>query len=408
MPAVSTNRHDLPAQLDQLVDRVARRPRHGVDDDPLGAGQLVQQGGLADVRPAEQRYPSRAAALVGPADRRHPRQHLEDRVEQVAAPPPVQRRDRPRLAETEVPERGGVRLEPLVVDLVGDEDDRLAGPAQQPDHGLVGVRRADRRRRRRRSTTSARSTATSACSATRRWMPVGADLPAAGVDEGEPAAGPLRVVGHPVAGDARRVLDDGLPPAEDPVDQGGLADVRAAHDGHHRLRPLGERDEAALTGRLEKRAVLVAEVEVLQAGAQDALHALVRLQLGDVGGGGVGPCVGPWVGHVKPRSVCLWCGWADPPLFQAGACSRTTASTAAIASCRSSCRGVDGDDAVRGGDELRTPSSRPGRAARSGRGWRPGCPRRYRRGSPGSAEPAARPRSPSAGRARRRPAPPPW
>ena len=47
------------------------------------------------------------------------------------------------------------------------------------------------------------------------------------------AAGPVGVVGHPVAGHARDVLDDGLAAADDPVDQRGLADVGAADDGEH-------------------------------------------------------------------------------------------------------------------------------------------------------------------------------
>ena len=324
---MSTNRQVLPPRLDHLVDRVAGRAGDRVDDDALGAGQLVEQRRLADVRSAEECHAPGAASLVCPADRRHHRQDLEDRVEQVAAPPSVQGGHRPRLPEPEVPQARGVRLEPLVVHLVGHEDDRLARPAQQPDDGLVGVGGADHRvddedddvREIDRDLGLFRDAQVDAGRA---------DLPPTRVDQREPAAGPLRVVGHAVAGDSGRVLDDRLAAAEDPVDQRGLADVRAAHDGDHRLRPLGERDEPVLTGHLEEGAVLLAEVEVLQAGAQHALHALVLLQVSDVGSGGVGP----WVGHVKPRSVCLWCGWADPPLFQAGACSRTTARTAAIAS----------------------------------------------------------------------------
>ena len=46
--------------------------------------------------------------------------------------------------------------------------------------------------------------------------------------------GPLRVVGDPVAGHARHVLDHRLAAAEDAVDQGRLADVRPADDGQNR------------------------------------------------------------------------------------------------------------------------------------------------------------------------------
>ena len=44
----------------------------------------------------------------------------------------------------EGPQGGGVGLAALAVDLVGDEHDGLAGPAQQLDDGLVGVGGADR------------------------------------------------------------------------------------------------------------------------------------------------------------------------------------------------------------------------------------------------------------------------
>ena len=61
----------------------------------------------------------------------------------------------------------------------------------------------------------------------------GVGVPAPGVHDGEGAAVPVGVVGHPVAGHAGHVLDDRLAAAEDPVDQGGLADVGAADDREH-------------------------------------------------------------------------------------------------------------------------------------------------------------------------------
>ena len=64
----------------------------------------------------------------------------------------------------------------------------------------------------------------------------GVGVPAAGVDDGERAAVPVGVVGHPVAGHAGHVLDDRLAAADDPVDQRRLADVGAADDGQHRDR----------------------------------------------------------------------------------------------------------------------------------------------------------------------------
>ena len=74
----------------------------------------------------------------------------------------------------------------------------------------------------------------------RRLQPLGAGLPAAGVDHGESSAAPQRVVGDPVPGDARDVLHDRLAAPDDPIHQRRLADVRPADDGerrHRRRRP---------------------------------------------------------------------------------------------------------------------------------------------------------------------------
>src|SRR5262249_49200651 len=57
--------------------------------------------------------------------------------------------------------------------------------------------------------------------------------PPTGVHQGERAAAPVGVVGHPVPGDARGVFDDRLAAAENPVDQGGLADVGAPYHRDH-------------------------------------------------------------------------------------------------------------------------------------------------------------------------------
>jgi hypothetical protein len=102
MPAVSMKRQVAAAELDQLVDRVDGGAGDVVDDDALLAGELVEQRGLADVGLADDRDPARAADLR--PLRRRLGQRGEDGVEQVAAAAAVQRRDRVRLAEAEVPQ----------------------------------------------------------------------------------------------------------------------------------------------------------------------------------------------------------------------------------------------------------------------------------------------------------------
>lgn len=169
-----------------------------------------------------------------------------------------------RLAETEGPQRGGVRLAALAVDLVGAEHDGLAGPAQQLDDGLVGVRGTDGGVHHEDDRVGRLD----------RVLRLGGDggvqaedvlLPAAGVDDLEAAARPLRLVGDAVAGDARLVLDDGLAAADDPVHQGRLADVRAADDGED-----GERSVTGLT----ERALDLLEVEPLLRGELHELRVL--------------------------------------------------------------------------------------------------------------------------------------
>ena len=99
-------------------------------------GEFVEETGLADVGAGA---PARGASLVGAGHGGLLGQHVEQSIEGVPGAATVKRRDRPWLAQTEVPERCGVGLAALVVDLVGDEDDRLAAAPQQLHDGLVVV-----------------------------------------------------------------------------------------------------------------------------------------------------------------------------------------------------------------------------------------------------------------------------
>ena len=161
------------------------------------------------------------------------RQGGEHGVEQVARATAVQRRDRHRLAQPEVPQPVGLGLGALVVHLVRREYDGLAGLAQDPDHGLVVVGDpdpgVDHEQHRVGDVHRDLGLGTDALG-----EPAGVGVPAAGVDDGEGAAVPVGVVGDPVAGDAGDVLDHGLAAADDPVDQGRLAHVGAADDGQDR------------------------------------------------------------------------------------------------------------------------------------------------------------------------------
>lgn len=169
-----------------------------------------------------------------------------------------------RLAEAQRPQGGRVGLAALAVDLVGAEHDGLAGPAQQPDDGLVGVGGAD----------LGVDDEDDRVGGLDGVLGLGGDggvdtedvlLPAAGVDDLEAAPGPLGLVGHAVAGDARLVLHDGLAAADDAVHQGRLAHVRAAHDG--------EDGQRAVSGLLD-RAFDILDVEAFLRGELHELRVL--------------------------------------------------------------------------------------------------------------------------------------
>ena len=170
--------------------------------------------------------------------RRRLGQRGEDGVEQVAGPAAVQRGDRVRLAQPEVPQRRRPRPR-----CAGRRPCwRPARPAcrdspQDLDDGLVVVGDADGRvdDEQHRVGEADRDLG---LAGDPLGQAAGVGVPAAGVDDGEGAAGPVGVVGDPVAGDAGHVLDDGLAAADDPVDQRGLADVGAADDGEDRDGPV--------------------------------------------------------------------------------------------------------------------------------------------------------------------------
>ena len=194
-------------------------------------GQPVEQRGLADVGPADDRDPARSPDL-GLLLGRRLGQRLQDGVEHVARAAAVQRRDRDRLPQPEVPQAVGLGLGALVVDLVGGQDDRLAGLAQDLDDRLVDVGDPDGRVDDEQHRVGERDRDLG-LAGDPLGEPAGVRVPAAGVDDGEGPAVPERVVGDPVPGHAGHVLDDGLPASDDPVDQRRLADVGPADDGEH-------------------------------------------------------------------------------------------------------------------------------------------------------------------------------
>ena len=315
-----------PVELDDLVDGVAGGAGGLVDDDPLRAGDGVEQRGLADIGPAHQRHPVEGPLRRrGPGDGGHLGQDLHDGVEHVAGPPPVEGRDRVGLAQAQAPQGRGVALLGRGVDLVGGQHHRLARAAQHAHDPGVGLGHAhpgvdDEQHRVGQPDGGLR------LGGHGRVEAGDVDLPAAGVDDGEAAPGPLGRVGDAVARHPRRVLDDGGAAPQHPVDEGGLADIGPPDDGQH--------------GRAGLR--LLAGGGPPPAGEQGQV-LLVELVVGQAGAQGLGP---PLVLGLVPL-VLVPAGRGDPLLrrpHQGG--------DALDGLLQAHVAGVDEGDALGGGEEL--------------------------------------------------------
>ena len=196
----------------------------------------------------------------------------DDGVQQVTAPPAVQRGDRVRHAEAERPQLGRVGLAGLAVHLVHRKHDVRASAAQHADHRLVRIGRTDLAVDHEHDDVSRRD----------RQLGLGRDPsrptagighPAAGVDDREVAPRPRGVVRDPVAGHPGDVLDHRLAAADQPVHQRGLADVGATDDGDHGQRP---RVSASSRSRSASGASVVLASSMLTATAPSRARARVR------------------------------------------------------------------------------------------------------------------------------------
>jgi hypothetical protein len=212
------------------VHRVARGAGLGGDDEPLLAQEPVDQGGLADVRPPDDGHVDRVVQFPG---LRH-RESLHDGVEQVAARLADGRRERDRIAETQLVERqvgGGVGE---VVELVDRQQHRALGPAQLGgDLGVHGVESLfPVHQQHHQVRLFHRELHLVADGPVHRVGGVGHQPP--GVHQPEAPPAPFGGAEMPVPRGAGLVGDDRLPPPDETVEQGGLPDVRAPHQGYGR------------------------------------------------------------------------------------------------------------------------------------------------------------------------------
>jgi hypothetical protein len=140
-------------------------------------------------------------------------------------------RERDRLAEAEAPGLGDAGGAGLSLGLVGGEDHLARAPAQDVGEDLVRRRHARTRVDQEEAGVGLRHRALGQPTHAARQALVGGILQPGGVEhrEAERADPPLALA--QVAGDAGLIVDEREAPADEAVEQGGLAHVGAPHDG---------------------------------------------------------------------------------------------------------------------------------------------------------------------------------
>jgi hypothetical protein len=220
--------HELAAvEGERQVDRVARRARLGRDDDPLRAGEAVEQRGLADVGPPDEREAHRVVAgvLVGRLRREggHP-------IQEVAGAEPLGGGDGDRLAQSQGIEVGDQRHVLDRVDLVGGHEHRQRRAAQELGHLLVAGAQpglgVDHEHRRVGVGQGSPGLILDLAS---QGVAV-VQVHAAGVDQGQRAAVPLRAQLLAITCDPRLLVHDRLARLGQAIDQRGLADIGIPDD----------------------------------------------------------------------------------------------------------------------------------------------------------------------------------
>ncbi len=224
----------LALALDHDVERVARCAGDVGDDRAVLARKAVGDRGLAHVRAADDGDAQGVGGVLGLLGGLGQRRH--DLIEQVAGAVAVGGRDGARLTEAqgvEVPEGllvGGV------IELVGYEEDGLAGAAQDARDRLVLLGDARGGVDDEHDDIGLLAGRLGLLADVAGEGVVGAaGLDAARVDEREVDAVPVGLVVAAVARDAAALVDDGFLLLCYAVHQRGLADVRAADDGDDRL-----------------------------------------------------------------------------------------------------------------------------------------------------------------------------
>ena len=235
---VQAERSAPPLQL--ACDGVAGDAGLGAGEHAVLAEQPVHQRRLAGVRPPDDGDANGARRgcfglvrfVIGLCLlRRRLRQRLAQRLEQIHQPFAMLGRDRDRVAEPERMRFEHARRARLGFGLVRNHDHGLARAAHQIGEGAVVRHRAGFGIEHEEHRVGLLDGLFGL-----RHHPAGKAfgagvLEARGVDDGEVEIAEPRLPLAPVARDARQVVDQSEPLADQPVEQRGLADVRPPDDG---------------------------------------------------------------------------------------------------------------------------------------------------------------------------------
>ena len=224
---MSTSRYDAALALDERVDGVAGGARDLAHDRALGSRELVEQRRLAGIGPTDDRDVDDVLFDLG----LYVRKDRDDLVEDVAGTVTVRRRDGPRLAQAEVPERVRLVFPTGRVHLVDGKEHRAVGALEHARDGLVLGGET-------RLAVHEEYDRVGLVGGDERLvldggleLVDGAGLDAARVDEQEVLPVPVCAMVRTVARDATGLVHDGLGGLRDSIDERRLAHVRSADDG---------------------------------------------------------------------------------------------------------------------------------------------------------------------------------
>ena len=215
------------------VYAVAGRTGDIGNDNTFLAEHAVEQAGLADVRLADEGHTNAVRVLLFLVCRR---EVFVSRIQQLTDTIAMQRRNTVRLAQTEVVEL--IKLRRRITRLVALVDSQHEWLARAQQHGrnvLIGGSNAGAQVGDQNNDIRMRDRSLCLKAHELQNLVIVRRLNAAGVDDGEITTAPVAVSVQAVAGNARRILNDGKPLARQAVEQLRLADVRTADNRNNRL-----------------------------------------------------------------------------------------------------------------------------------------------------------------------------